>query len=208
MSVKIKICGSRRPGDIELLNKNRPDYAGFILSSGFGRSVDLETFLGLEKALDKKIKRVGVFVNEPCENIMKFEPLLDVIQLHGNEDESYISTLREKTNCEIWKAVRARCSEDIEKACRLSADRILIDSFFEDKDKSGVSKGRHLDLEIVKNADISKPFFIAGGLSPENVSEVIAEVQPFGVDVSSGVEKDGAKDGGLVEEFVKNAGVH
>ena len=111
---KIKICGMRRVDDILYVNTYHPDYAGFILSEGFKRTVDIDTFYDLELLLNKEIKRVGVFVNEPIENILKsFAQKLDVIQLHGEENAEYISKLRKNCDCEIWKAVRVKYADDI-----------------------------------------------------------------------------------------------
>ena len=191
----------RRAEDISFVNKYQPDYAGFILSQGFKRTVTTENFYTLREKLNKDIKAVGVFVNEPLENIVEtFAGKLDVIQLHGDENEEYIRTLKAKTNCEIWKAVRVQTTEDIEKACTLSADKLLIDSF--SKDSYG-GTGKRVNLEIIKNAEITKPFFLAGGLNEENVQSAINEVHPYGVDFSSSVETDGFKDEKKICEIVE-----
>lgn len=204
--VRIKICGMRRPEDIQYVNRSRPDYAGFILSKGFKRTVDGKTFSALRKQLDKEIKAVGVFVNEPVENVISFGKSLDVIQLHGGEDEEYILELRKSFHGEIWKAVRAKASEDIERAAALSCDRLLIDSYVK-----GVvgGTGRAADLDIIKAAHFSKDFFLAGGLDGGNVLSAIDKVSPFGVDLSSSVETDGYKDENKIKDIIsiiKNGG--
>ena len=120
----------RRVDDILYVNTYHPDYAGFILSEGFTRTVDIDTFYDLELLLNKEIKRVGVFVNEPTESILKYyADKLDVIQLHGEENAEYIDKLRENCDCEIWKAVRMKCADDIAKADALPVHKLLIDSF-------------------------------------------------------------------------------
>lgn len=189
----VKFCGMRRRLDIEYANECRPDYAGFILSGGFRRSIDMGTFYELVTYLDKDIKRAGVFVNEPVENILRwgYNENLDVIQLHGEEDDKYIRRLRESFSGEIWKAVRAKCPEDIERSQKKSCDRLLIDSYCE---KSVGGTGKRINTENVKNANIGKPFFIAGGLDGENIVQILRETKPFGVDVSSGIETEGCKD--------------
>lgn len=198
---KIKICGMRRAEDISFVNRYKPDYAGFILSQGFKRTVPYENFLELRKLLDTEIKAVGVFVNEPLENLLeKYADKLDVIQLHGEENEDYIQQLKKNTDCEIWKAARVQTVDDIENACKLSADKLLIDSF--SKTLYG-GTGKRVNLEIVKNAHITKPFFLAGGLNAENVSDAIKEIHPYGVDFSSSVETDGFKDEKKIEKIVK-----
>lgn len=199
---KIKICGMRRIDDILFVNKYRPEYAGFILSEGFKRTVLAKDFIELEQKLDKDIKRVGVFVNEPIENILEnFAEDLDVIQLHGDECEDYIQALKSKTDCEIWKAVRAKEISDIENACKLSADKLLIDSYSEN---AYGGTGKRVNLDIVKKANITKTFFLAGGINAENVGEVISETSPFGVDFSSSVETDGFKDEDKIKIIVES----
>ena len=186
---KIKICGMRRVDDILYVNTYRPDYAGFILSEGFKRTVDMDTFCELERLLNKEIKRVGVFVNEPIENILKsFAQKLDVIQLHGEENEKYINMLRENCNCEIWKAVRVKNADDIAKADALPVHKLLIDSFSEG---NYGGTGKRVDLEIFSRVNLSKPFFLAGGLNEDNICDAMEKVQPYGVDFSSSVETEG-----------------
>lgn len=197
---KIKICGLRRRQDIEAVNLYRPDYAGFILSPGFKRSIVAGTFFELKSYLSGEIKSVGVFVNEPIEEIEKyFCDELDVIQLHGNEDESYIKRLREIFGGEIWKAVRAKTPQDIERADRLSADRLLIDSFVE-----GMvgGTGRQADTEVIKKSHITKPYMLAGGVSEQNAAGLIRELSPYGLDISSSAETDGFKDKDKIRSII------
>lgn len=189
--ITVKFCGMRRPHDIEYANECCPDYVGFILTDGFKRTVSKEDFLALEKGLDKDIKRVGVFVNERPKNILEMAEYLDVIQLHGDEDHTTVFYYSDKTNSEIWKAVRAKSPEDIERYKWNHIDKLLIDSFSED----GVGgTGKRIDTEIVKSAKIEKPFFIAGGITAENIVEIVRDTEPYGVDISSGIETDGFKD--------------
>lgn len=193
MSTAVKICGNRRAEDVQYLNRSLPDYAGFILSGGFGRSIAMGTFYELRSCLDKRIRTVGVFVNEPLAEIVRcaYHEELDVIQLHGNEDSAYIQALREVFRSEIWKAARVRTSEDIARADALPVDRLVLDSFSA-QSVGGTGTLAPWDI-IVKNRP-SKPFLLAGGITPENVRQAIAEVQPWGVDCSSGVETDKCKD--------------
>ena len=188
---KIKICGIRRKEDAEYLNEFKPDYAGFILSEPFWRCIDLKQLKLLNSLLSKDIKRVGVFVNESAEYILKYAYLLDVIQLHGDENEQLIHELKDKTSCEIWKAVRVQTSEEIEKACKLSADRLLIDSYSQN---AYGGSGKIANWEAVIQAKITKPFFLAGGISADNCEEAIKKVKPYGIDISSSVETEKVKD--------------
>lgn len=191
--ISVKFCGMRRAQDIEYANECRPDYVGFILSDGFKRSVTAEEFSVLQNGLDKNINKVGVFVNEPLVNILnrEYNKSLDVIQLHGNETEDYIKALHTDFSGEIWKAVRAKSPEDIERYHWKHIDKLLIDSFSE----NGMGgTGVQINTDVVKDAKITKPFFIAGGITAENIGEIIEKTRPFGVDISSGIETDGVKD--------------
>lgn len=201
--MKIKICGIRRDEDVSYINEFMPDYCGFILSQGFRRSINFNKFSQLEKSINKQILRVGVFVDENIEDIIRYEDKLDIIQLHGKENTEYIQKLREKTECEIWKAVRAKSIEDIENADKLGCG-LLIDSFV--KGKIG-GTGQTADINLIKKAHFSKPFFLAGGLDSSNVLESINafsshSTKPIGVDISSGVETDGVKDWEKIKNII------
>lgn len=188
---KLKICGLRRYEDIAYVNEFQPDYAGFILSEPFWRHISLEKLKELTGLLIKKIIPVGVFVNESIETILPYAEYLGVIQLHGDEDNAFIKSLKEHTDCEIWKAIRPQTSDEISNACSGLADKLLIDSF----SKGSVGgTGKVGNWDIIKNADIDKPFFLAGGISADNIRNAIETVKPFGIDVSSSVETDKFKD--------------
>lgn len=199
--IKLKLCGMRRPEDISYINEYPPDNAGFILSPGFRRSIERDTFLNLISQLDKSIGRVGVFVDEPPENILQYTEYLDVIQLHGSENAEYISQLRSHCGCEIWKAVRAKCTADIESADKLDCDMLLIDSF---SAKSVGGTGETADLQVILNADFSKPYYIAGGVSAANIKDILGilkDKSPVGADLSSSIETDGCKDINKIQEI-------
>ncbi len=191
----IKLCGLRRFEDIEYVNAVKPDFAGFILSDGFKRSVDFGTFYKLNSYLDTDIKRAGVFVSEPIENILHcaYNETLDVIQLHGNEDNEYISELRKIYDGEIWKAVRLRDISDIDRAAATHADKYVLDAFSEN---AVGGTGKRIDETLLYKAaeKLEKPFFIAGGINEENIAETIKKFSPYGIDISSGTETDGVKD--------------
>ncbi|MGN0638300.1 MAG: phosphoribosylanthranilate isomerase [Huintestinicola sp.] len=185
----IKLCGIRRREDVSIVNEFLPDYIGMILTEGFRRTVDMTTAEELSRLLDKRIKKVGVFVNEPGENVKcAAERLgLDVIQLHGDEDGEYIRSL--PVSCEIWKAVRVRSSEDILRAEKLGCDRLLLDSFV----KNAVGgTGIVADWDIIKNTNISLPYFLAGGIGEDNIGAAL-KICPD-IDLSGSVETDGVKD--------------
>lgn len=199
---KLKICGLRRSEDISYVNEFLPDYAGFILSEQFWRHISLDLLAQLTSKLSNKITPVGVFVNETVEKIIPFSKYLGVIQLHGDEDNDFIRTLKKHTDCEIWKAIRPQTSNEINNACQSCADKLLIDSF----SKNAVGgTGVVGNWEIIKNAEITKPFFLAGGISADNIKEAIEAVKPYGIDVSSSVETDRKKDREKIKTIVLKA---
>lgn len=187
---RVKICGLSRPCDIEAVNTTMPDYIGFVFAQS-RRRVNTEQAKLLKSALDKRIQAVGVFVNEPLQNIVNLcnAGIIDLVQLHGDEDEQYIGALKQQVSNKIIKAIRVRCSMDLEQAQRLPCDYLLLDTY-SPKEYGGT--GAAFDWDMINN--IEKPFFLAGGINIENAAAAIKKVNPYCLDVSSGVETDGLKD--------------
>lgn len=190
--MKIKMCGLRRPEDIIYANECIPDYIGFVFAES-KRKVSAQKAQELGKQLDPSIKEVGVFVNEAAENLISeaWQSGIDIIQLHGDEDREYIEKVKWQTGKEIWKAVRVRTAEDIQKAMELPADKLLLDSFSED---SYGGTGKVMDFDVLRQADIHKPYFIAGGLTIDILPGILEDTEPYGIDISSGIETGGVKD--------------
>lgn len=191
---KIKLCGMMNPPDVITAMELGVDYVGFILSEGFRRTIPLGTFCELESYLaGSAVKKVGVFVNEPIEGIMEYyEESLDVIQLHGQEDALYIKTLRQHTKKPIIKAFKITSAEDVQMANKSTADYVLLDS--------GTGTGKTFDHSLIEGID--RPYFLAGGLTAQNVKEAIRKLHPYAVDASSCLETDGRKDKNKMTEFV------
>lgn len=192
---KIKLCGLRRPCDIEYVNALAPEYIGFVFAEKSKRYVTPDTAERLRKQLNKDIIPVGVFVNEKIENIVDLlhRNIIEAVQLHGTEDEAYIQALRQQTNSTIIHAFRIENRADIEAAKRSSADYVLLDS--------GGGTGETFDWSLIQ--EIKRPYFLAGGLTPANVKTAIEKLHPFGVDASSSLETDGYKDKEKMTAFVK-----
>ena len=190
--MKIKMCGLRRPDDIIYTNECLPDYIGFVFAES-RRKVSGREAKKLGEQLDPSIKKVGVLVNEPLRSLISIseEAGLDIIQLHGDEGEEYIKEVKHETGKELWKAVRVRMVKDIQEAQRLPADKLLLDSFSEE---SYGGTGTVMDFAVLDQADIRKPYFIAGGLTVENLPEILKKAEPYGIDISSGIETEGVKD--------------
>lgn len=189
MECKIKLCGMFRECDINYANESRPDYIGFVIDFPKShRSITPETARGLKARLSPDIKAVGVFVNsapELCADLAN-SGVIDLIQLHGDEDAAYIARLRELTGAPLIKAVKVRGAEDIARAEVLDTDFLLLDN--------GTGTGQRFDWGVLTGAEINKPFFLAGGLTPENIGQAARELHPYAVDISSGIETDRAKD--------------
>lgn len=192
---QIKLCGISQKADIETANRLKPEYIGFVFAEKSARFISYEKAKELKSLLDPSISAVGVFVNEKVEDVAKLlnENIIDIAQLHGSEDEKYILALRALTDKKIIKAFRINSKEDIQNAERSSADLILLDS--------GAGTGKTFNWELIKN--IRRPYFLAGGLDTNNVSNALASLSPFAVDVSSGIETNGIKDEIKMTAFVK-----
>ncbi len=183
---RIKMCGLRRKEDIEAANEIRPDFIGFVFFPGSKRFVSPETAASLRKSLAPGIQAAGVFVDGDPESVARMlnSGVISLAQLHGHEDEAYIARLRRLTDRPLIRAFRIRTAADAEAARASSADHILLDA--------GAGDGKTFDWSLLSG--FSRPYFLAGGLTSENVSRAVRELNPWAVDVSSGIETDGYKD--------------
>ena len=190
---KIKFCGLTGDCDIDAANELRPEYIGFVFAPKSKRYVAPERAAELKSRLAAGIKAVGVFVNDtPCHVAELLETgVIDIAQLHGSEDEEYIRHLRQLTGKPIIRAFRIKTAEDIAEAERCTADHVLLDS--------GAGTGEVFDWKLIKN--MKRPYFLAGGLSPDNVENAVEQLSPYAVDVSSGIETDGVKDKAKMAAF-------
>ena len=196
--MKIKLCGLTRPCDIEAVNELQPDYIGFVFAKKSRRYVSPEKAEELKAMLAPGIQAVGVFVNEEPEQIAAlFEAgTIDVAQLHGQESETEIRRLRELTDHPLIQAFRIDTEQDVERANASTADYVLLDS-------GAGGTGTVFDWDLLQA--IRRPYFLAGGLDTENIGTVKAKLNPYGVDVSSGIETGGYKDKEKMTAFVAAA---
>jgi len=226
---KVKICGLSREDDIRIVNRVLPDFIGFVFAPS-RRRVDLLTAAALKRKLDPRIKAVGVFVNENIDTIaeMHRNGIIDMAQLHGDEDEAYMTKLKESCGCPIIKAVGVGSAlpplpdgvgsllppqpdvagnvpasqtdgiGSILPPLPDSADYLLFDTLSQQRGGTG----RTFDWDVLKNY-AGLPYFLSGGLGLHNVSEAIKRLSPFCVDVSSGVETDGVKNEKKIDDFVR-----
>ena len=187
---KIKFCGLKTLDNIFFANELLPEYVGFVFAPKSKRFVTPAQAKIFRAALDKKICAVGVFVDEKISAVAELlnAGIIDVAQLHGNEDEAYIKNLRALTGRPIIKAFKIDAATE-----KSSADFILIDA--------GAGDGKVFDWNLLKN--FKREYFLAGGLNPENVGDAIKLLKPFAVDVSSGIETNGKKDFKKMAAFAK-----
>lgn len=201
--MKIKFCGLRRPEDIEYANATRPDYIGFVFAKS-KRQVSPEQAGVLAAGLEAGILKAGVFVNAAVEEILAAVSAagLDVVQLHGDEGPEEIEALKhglkeiEGTTgkrIEVWKAVRTTEPQTLLAADGLAVDKLLLDAF-----TPGAAGGTGVvaDWKMIRavQGQLTKPFFLAGGLNAGNLEEAVRAVAPFGIDLSSGIETEDFKD--------------
>jgi phosphoribosylanthranilate isomerase len=193
-STLIKICGLSRLEDIDVVNELLPDFIGFVFYEKSKRNVTKDVAKSLKEKLDSRIPAVGVFVDADPEFVISLleEGIIDIAQLHGSEDEEYIQTIKTRTGRNVIKAFVVKDDQSLEEAEKSSADYLLLDS--------GMGTGSTFDWSRLDK--VTRPYFLAGGLGPENIDKALSEIKPYAVDVSSGVETDGVKDPAKIREFI------
>lgn len=216
---KIKMCGISKVETIPAIVDAKPDYMGLVFAPS-KRQVTVDQAKTLVEELHKQyanrynrdaeqysnqtlihqefIKTVGIFVNETLDNLVTIatEVNLDAVQLHGDEDEAFIQSLKERTNVEVWKAVQIRSATDAEAWIDSSADMLLFDAYH--KDERG-GTGEVFDWSCLD--EFERPFMLAGGIDSTNVARAIRTVRPYGIDISSGIETEGVKDDEKIKAF-------
>ncbi|GCL66432.1 bifunctional indole-3-glycerol-phosphate synthase TrpC/phosphoribosylanthranilate isomerase TrpF [Veillonella tobetsuensis] len=212
---KVKMCGISKVETIPAVVEAKPDYMGLVFAPSKRQvTVDQAKILveelhrgyakkyGSDTEHDKNdtIKTVGVFVNETVDNLVTIanEANLDAVQLHGDEDEAFIQSLKERTNVEVWKAIQIRSAADVEAWIDSSADMLLFDAYH--KDERG-GTGEVFDWSSLDAFE--RPFMLAGGIDSTNVARAIRTVRPYGIDISSGIETNGVKDDEKITAFTK-----
>ena len=205
---KVKMCGISKVETIPAIVDAKPDYMGLVFAPS-KRQVTVEQAKILIEELHKQcinhydikvVKTVGVFVNETLDNLVRIADTanLDAVQLHGDEDEAFIQSLKERTNVEVWKAIQIRTAADTEKWIDSSADMLLFDAYH--KDERG-GTGEVFDWSSLDAFE--RPFMLAGGIDSTNVARAIRTVRPYGIDISSGIETNGVKDDEKITAFTK-----
>jgi phosphoribosylanthranilate isomerase len=191
--VKVKLCGLKRSCDIEWANEERPDFIGLVFA-GQKRRVSDELAGELRRLLRKDIPAVGVFVNDTVEHIASLvqQGTIQLVQLHGQEDEAYMKELRHRVDVPLIKAFSIDTPADIDRARASSADYILVDH-------GAGGTGQTFDWRLLE--ELRRECFLAGGLNPDNAAAAV-RLRPYAVDVSSGIETDGVKDRNKIRKFM------
>lgn len=194
---KVKICGLMTVEDVLKVNRCAPEYAGFVFAPKSKRRVTGEAAAKMKAALAFGIQAAGVFVNEEIHLIAALvrDNVIDLVQLHGDEDDDYMRALKKHINCPIIKSVAV--ANKTPETLSHQADYILFDTA--SKERGGT--GKSFDWLLI--AETKEPFFLAGGLREENVAEAIKAVSPYCVDISSGVETGGIKDENKMRRFIR-----
>ena len=193
---RVKICGINSPEDVEIVNELKPDYVSFAFYKN-KRQVTYEKARKLKQLLDKDIRVIGVFVDENTNVVASAanDDLLDVIEFHGNEGPGEIERIKAFTSKPIIQGFRIRSRADVEIALDSHADSILMYSDSE--------CGVPMDWKLLTN--VTRPYFLAGGLNADNIEKAIKICHPFAVSVTTGVETDGIKDREKMAAFIKIA---
>ena len=192
---KIKLCGLTRSEDIAAANALKPEYIGFVFAPKSRRAVSREKAAELRAQLSPEIQTVGVFVNEAPETVARLlnEDLLDIAQLHGQEDAAYIARLRSLTPKPLWQAFRVEDAASLATAARSTTDMVLLDS-------GAGGTGTVFNWKLLQG--FPRPYILAGGLDADNAADAVNRLHPDVVDVSSGIETAGRKDPAKMAAFV------
>lgn len=205
--MKIKLCGLKRIEDIEAVNKAKPDYIGFVFAKKSRRYVSTETAERLKQHLNPNIEAVGVFVNEDIDKVIEQakKQVIDVIQLHGEEDVAYVKDLKKAVDVPIIKAI-SMTKPDARQQINMweisDVDYLLLDS-------GDGGTGEQFNYKLLQEiGNLKKPYFLAGGLNPENLENAVQQLQnnqPYALDLSSGIETKGIKDLDKIKKAVEAA---
>lgn len=195
---KIKICGLTSMDDILTVNEVKPDYIGFVFAPS-KRQISSDFAANLKAALSPDIQSAGVFVNSDLREIVTLvnDGVIDLIQLHGDETPGFIRSLKEMISVPIIKAVRVQTAEDILFAQDFPCDYLLLDTYT--KNSYG-GTGITFDWSLIP--PFCKPYFLAGGLEKNNISEA-ANTSAYCLDISSGVETNGKKDPSKIKHIIE-----
>ena len=183
---RVELCGIFRDEDVATVNELRPDLCGFVVNyPSSHRHVDRDRLRELVGKLDPTIPAVGIFVDQPLGYVSELaDEVLDVVQLHGNEGNPYITFLRELVDIPIVQAIRMAGPEDVERANQSKADLVVL--------YGGWQAGVAFDWELA--GGVCRPYILAGALTSQNLGGAIGRLAPWGVALNTGIETDRLND--------------
>jgi phosphoribosylanthranilate isomerase len=203
---KIKICGIKEISTLDCCIKNKVDYFGLVFYKKSPRNIlynDAQKLLNHKK--NKHISSVGVFVNESIEDLRNIlsKLKLNFVQLHGDEDSSYIDLIKKKEEIKIIKNIPINSPEDFLKTKKyFNADIFLFDYKPLQNELPG-GNAKTFNWDLIRNIKVDKPWFLSGGINIDNINEIKNFAIPYGIDISSGVEdKLGIKDNNKISMLI------
>ena len=201
----IKICGIQSEETLLCCEKNKVDFFGMIFYPKSPRNISIENAFRLQEVSENlNVNGVGVFVNKNINDVEEIVKKINLkfVQLHGSEGNLYIENLK-KIGVKIIKSISIRNIKDISKINQYeSVDYFLFD-YKPLKGELPGGNAKTFDWNILKNLETEKPWFLSGGVNLNNIEQIINDINPFGVDLSSGVEKElGIKDNRIINNFI------
>ena len=206
-----KICGIKNEDTLICCEDNSVDFFGMIFYPKSPRNISIKDASNLqERSENLNINGVGVFVNK---NINEIEDIiknvrLKYVQLHGSEDDEYIKTLK-RIGVKVIKSISISNINDLKNISNYNSSDYFLFDYKPMKNELPGGNAKSFDWNILKNLNTNKPWFLSGGISIKNIQEILNDINPFGVDLSSGVEKElGIKDNHIINNFIdklKNA---
>lgn len=195
----VKICGVRTPEDLAACAACHVDAVGLVMVPGSPRRLEIHEALGLFAGMPAELEPIGLFVNPDMELVEVWPG--SWIQLHGDETPERVASISAETGLQIIKAIRFDAEE-----CRRWDEHPAVSILLVDGPRGGSGEPFDHQLLVEVLPELQTPVVIAGGLGPETVADVVRDLQPFGVDVSSGVESTrGVKDHDRIRAFVAAA---
>tara|TARA_B100000963_G_scaffold119046_1_gene103692 strand:- start:83 stop:712 length:630 start_codon:yes stop_codon:yes gene_type:complete len=207
----IKICGIQNEDTLLCCEKNNVNFFGMIFYAKSPRNICIENAIKLQKiSKNLNINGVGVFVNK---NINELEEIiinlkLKFVQLHGSEDEAYVKKVK-KNGVKVIKSISVSQRDDLSEINKYKSVDFFLFDYKPLKDELPGGNAKSFDWDLLNNLNIIKPWFLSGGININNIQQINNDINPYGVDLSSGVEKElGIKDNRIINSFIgklKNA---
>ena len=206
-NIKIKICGIKTTAILDCCNELNINYCGLLFYNRSPRNINIKDAINLINF--QKIKNtipIGVFVNHDFNDLSDLIKItnLKYIQLHGKESNDYISKLKDKINLTVIKTISVKSENDLKQIELYSQADFLLFDYKSKKNELPGGNAKSFNWSILKDKNITKPWFISGGINKNNINELLKNLTPYGIDISSGVEdQPGIKSIIKIKEIVE-----